>query len=169
MEDPDIKITSEGLINMAAPSKEAAKDEAGEIPQEPKNKQEVPETRETSFPSSIGPEEDEAYDETDLEGESEESYLEGFEDGLDTSSDLVTVNKDSIYSKRENTRSTLAIVYTIATFTVFLIAMFIAVLDGLVRKVSIIDNLAAVIPLISGVFFGTLGFVLGYYFRKGEE
>ncbi|MCA9387406.1 hypothetical protein KC669_05235, partial [Candidatus Dojkabacteria bacterium] len=54
-------------------------------------------------------------------------------------------------------------------FIVFIFAMFIAVLDGLIRHVSIIDNLSVVIPLVSGVFLGTLGFVLGYYFRREEE
>ena len=117
----------------------------------------------------------ELVDEGLLDEEFSEGYEEGFLDGKDSNdlnSKTQTIaerNLDSIYFKRENTRSRLAIIYTVFTFSVFFVGMAIAVLDGLARKVSIIENLEVIIPLISGVFLGTLGFVLGYYFRKGEE
>ncbi|MCA9381078.1 hypothetical protein KC678_02340 [Candidatus Dojkabacteria bacterium] len=106
-------------------------------------------------------------DEDLLDDEFSDGYEEGYTDGA---GDLIISSAvESVYRKREDTRSRLALIYTIFTFFVFIFAMVIAVLDGLVRKVSIIDNLSVVIPLISGVFLGTLGFVLGYYFRREEE
>ena len=108
-------------------------------------------------------------EEDDLEEEADQSYDEGLEDGLTISSDFSDYKSDSVIEKREDTRSRLALTYTILTFMIFLCGMLIAVVDGLYRKVSIIDNLSEIIPLISGVFLGSLGFVLGYYFRKGDE
>lgn len=105
----------------------------------------------------------------DVDEEADQSYEEGLEDGITISSDFADYKSDSIIEKREGTRSRLALIYTILTFMIFLCGMLIAVLDGLYRKVSIIDNLTEIIPLISGVFLGSLGFVLGYYFRKGDE
>lgn len=118
----------------------------------------------------------------------DEEFNDGYDEGYDDASEEVTsgsrsesndTNKSetiaqkttdtAIFQKREDTRSRLAIIYTVLTFIVFFAGMLISVLDGLSRGVSIIDNLEVVIPLISGVFLGTLGFVLGYYFRKGEE
>lgn len=111
----------------------------------------------------------ELIDEEDLNDESELSYEEGVEDGIKLDAQIQPNITEVVVRKREDTRSTLAIIYVISTFGVFVLAMFIAVLDGLNRDVSIIDNLIQVIPLISGVFLGTLGFVLGYYFRKSDE
>jgi len=110
----------------------------------------------------------EEFDDADLAEESDLSYDEGVEAGLEIN-DLTKIDDDSVIIRREDTRSRLAIIYTIATFFVFVLGMFIAVLDGILREVSIVDNLTEIVPLISGVFLGSLGFVLGYYFRKGEE
>ena len=107
--------------------------------------------------------------EEDLLDESDLSYEEGLDDGLSADKNLQPNISEVIVKKREDTRSTLAIIYVIATFLIFFTAMAIAVLDGLNRNVSIIDNLTEVIPLLSGVFLGTLGFVLGYYFRKSDD
>lgn len=71
-------------------------------------------------------------------------------------------------AKREDTRGRLAIIYTLATFLMFLLGFLVSVIDASWRQVSIIDNLSTVLPLISGIFLGSLGFVLGYYFRKVE-
>ncbi len=108
------------------------------------------------------------YDEEDLAEESDLSYEEGIEDALE-STDFADYEKDSVLQKKEDTRSRLAIIFMVLTFVVFIFAMLIAVLDGILRKVSIVDNLATVIPLISGVFLGTLGFVLGYYFKESTD
>lgn len=117
-------------------------------------------------PEILDEEFDDGYDQgyNDTSDEISESLV--LEDKKDT---IVSKNENYIYSKGEDTRSRLATLYTVLTFLIFFLGMFIAVLDGLVRRVSIIDNLEIVIPLISGVFLGTLGFVLGYYFRKEEE
>lgn len=81
-----------------------------------------------------------------------------------------TVDEDIVISKRrENTRGLLAMTYTLATFLIFIIGIIVSVVDGLHRDVSIVENLKEVLPLISGIFLGSLGFVLGYYFRKDEE
>ncbi|MDQ6985497.1 MAG: hypothetical protein Q9M91_04805 [Candidatus Dojkabacteria bacterium] len=98
------------------------------------------------------------------------NYDDGFEDGISLNPTFNSDKSDeTIIRKREDTRSTLAIIYTLAIFSVFFLGTLIAVVDGLNRDVSIIDNLKEIIPLISGVFLGSLGFVLGYYFRKGED
>lgn len=113
---------------------------------------------------------DEQIDEQLLTDEFEVGYEEGIEDGIAAATSEIThVKEHSLLERREDTRSTLAVIYTISTFIVFVLGMAIAVLDGIMRNVSIIDNLTEIIPLISGVFLGSLGFVLGYYFRKGEE
>lgn len=113
--------------------------------------------------------EDELLDEESVEEESNLSYEEGLMDGLELNTEFVNSDQQAILRKREDTRSRLAIAYLIATFVIFLFAMIIAVLDGLTRSVSIIENLKEIVPLISGVFLGSLGFVLGYYFRENEE
>ncbi len=126
---------------------------------------------------------DDLIDDYDLIDEEllEEEFSDGYEEGYEAAKKEVTgelepraetiaeSNSDSIYSKREDTRSRLAIIYTVLTFIIFFSGMLIAVVDGLARNVSIIENLEVIIPLISGVFLGTLGFVLGYYFRKAEK
>ncbi len=114
----------------------------------------------------------EVFDQELLGEEFSDGYEEGYVDAAgapQVSETIAAKNQDPIFIKREDTKSRLAIIYTTLTFLVFFTVMGIVVLDGLARKVSIIDNLEVVIPLISGVFLGTLGFVLGYYFRKGEE
>lgn len=78
-------------------------------------------------------------------------------------------NAISIEEKREDTRGRLATIYTVSTFIVFILGFIVSILDALLRNTSIIDNLVKVLPLISGIFLGSLGFVLGYYFRKAEE
>lgn len=111
---------------------------------------------------------DEEIDEDDLIDEAEQSYDEGFEDGLN-SVEITKIAQDSLLEKREDTRSRIAILFTVLTFSVFVLIIFVSVIDGLARHVSIIENLERAIPLISGVFLGSLGFVVGYYFRSGDD
>jgi hypothetical protein len=68
--------------------------------------------------------------------------------------------------KKEDTRGRLAIIYTVATLLIFVFVILLSFIESLVNKTSLVDNLTKIIPLISGVLFGTLGFVLGYYFRN---
>lgn len=110
------------------------------------------------------------------EGQLESSYpMPAEEEGDDLIPVLMekkvksALNEESVLTKRENTRGRLALIYTLATFLVFLVGIFVAVLDGLNREVSIIENLKEVVPLFSGVYLGTLGFVLGYYFKNDEN
>lgn len=74
-----------------------------------------------------------------------------------------------IAKKEEDTRGRLAVLYTLSTFFIFVLGFVVAILDGLIRKVSIIDNISTILPLISGIFLGSLGFVIGYYFKKSDE
>jgi hypothetical protein len=50
----------------------------------------------------------------------------------------------------------------------FLLGFLVAIVDALLGQKSIVDGLSTILPLISGIFLGSLGFVLGYYFRKSE-
>lgn len=109
----------------------------------------------------------EDFDEELLDEEGDLSYDEGVEDGVRSA--FLSVDQDYVVNKREDTRSRLAIIYTLLTFSVFFLGFISAILDALISDTSIITNLSEIIPLISGVFLGTLGFVMGYYFRKGEE
>lgn len=82
---------------------------------------------------------------------------------------LVQQEAVNILKKREDTRGRLAIIYILATFMMFVLGFVVAVLDAVWRNVSIAETLGAILPLISGIFLGTLGFVLGYYFRQAED
>lgn len=76
---------------------------------------------------------------------------------------------DYVTKRAEDTRGRLAIIYTISTFIIFILGFIVSVLDSILRSTSIIQNLQVVLPLLSGIFLGLLGFVVGYYFRKEEE
>lgn len=112
--------------------------------------------------NSVSPQADD-FEQTEFDAESAADDLQDEEP-----QSLISPDQLSISQKREDTRGTLAIIYTIATFLMFVMGFVVAVLDGVLRGVSIIQNLSTVLPLLSGIFLGTLGFVLGYYFRKSE-
>lgn len=71
--------------------------------------------------------------------------------------------------KKEDTRERLAIIYTVATLGIFVFVIILSFIESLVNKSDLVANLKEIIPLISGVLFGTLGFVLGYYFRNDSN
>lgn len=75
----------------------------------------------------------------------------------------------TIKEKREDTRGRLAVLYTAATFMMFVLGFVVSIIDSLLRDTSIVENLVTLLPMISGIFLGSLGFVLGYYFRKSED
>ncbi len=81
---------------------------------------------------------------------------------------LAKKDETNILSKREDTRGRLALVYTVATFGIFVLGFIAAIIDAAVTGNSVVENLMQLLPLISGIFLGTLGFVLGYYFRRAE-
>lgn len=76
---------------------------------------------------------------------------------------------DYVNKRAEDTRGRLAIIYTISTFIIFILGFIVSVIDSILRSTSIIQNLQVILPLLSGIFLGLLGFVVGYYFRKEEE
>lgn len=100
----------------------------------------------------------------------EEQYPEDYPDYFPSGIVDYLVKKDEtgILSKREDTRGRLALVYTAATFGIFVLGFVAAVIDAAVTGSSVVENLMQLLPLISGIFLGTLGFVLGYYFRGAE-
>ena len=105
------------------------------------------------------------------EEDNEEDFPEDWEDAYPATGiiDKKDPKEVDIEEKRENTRGRLAIIYTIATFLIFVLGFVVAVIDSVVRGTSIIDGLSVILPLLSGMFLGSLGFVLGYYFRKTED
>ncbi len=109
-------------------------------------------------------------DEVERDEEFPEDWEDYYEAGLLTKS--ASESKESPYKveeKREDTRGRLAIIYTVATFLMFILGFLVAIIDAIIGNKSIIDGLATILPLISGIFLGSLGFVLGYYFRKEED
>lgn len=109
--------------------------------------------------------------ESDQTSEDEEDFPEDYPDyyASEMNEYLIEHEAVNILKQREDTRGRLAIIYTIATFVMFILGFVVAVLDAVWRQVSIAETLGAILPLISGIFLGTLGFVLGYYFRKSED
>lgn len=103
--------------------------------------------------------------------EDEEDFPEDYPDYYPSEMNEYLVEHEAvnILKQREDTRGRLAIIYTIATFVMFILGFVVAVLDAVWRQVSIAETLGSILPLISGIFLGTLGFVLGYYFRKSED
>lgn len=140
-----------------------ASNEAGELPQTTTYQSS------TSTAGDGGEVIEDKLDETDLEEEAEMSYEDGLEEGLNLNPNLLKSDLDSVIEKKEDTRSRLATIYLLATFFIFVLGMGLAVIDAIIRDVSIVENLKEVLSIISGIFLGTLGFVLGYYFRKGDE
>lgn len=99
----------------------------------------------------------------------EDIYLQEEEPSLKYTEKLKESSSDYVIKKREDIKGRLALIYTIFTFIIFLLVILVAVIDGIVRKTSIIDNLNTLLPLVSGIFLGSLGFVLGYYFKKEDD
>lgn len=129
-------------------------------PSEAESKPNSEEEQVTSAPIQNEEVDDEDDDEYLSDEEFEKIFEKKYSDEMD---------KSNILKKRESTRGTLAIIYTLFTFLIFGVGILVATLDGINRDVSIIDNLKEILPLISGIFLGSLGFVLGYYFRRGDE
>lgn len=92
-----------------------------------------------------------------------EDYPDYFEQGMISNDEIM------IQNKREDIRGRLAVIYVAATFVMFILGFAVSIIDAAWRQVSVIENLRIVLPLLSGIFLGTLGFVLGYYFRKSEN
>ncbi len=114
---------------------------------------------------------DTVKDPTPEEMEADEGpFPEDYEDyyPLGMLEDLRSDRNFQIESKREDIRGRLALIYTLATFGIFVLGFLVAVGDAILTGTSMVDNLVEILPLISGIFLGSLGFVLGYYFRRAE-
>jgi hypothetical protein len=90
-----------------------------------------------------------------------EEAITEFEDADNTA----IITQIRIQEKREDARGRLAAIFTIATFVIFVLAMLIAAIS----EGNKVDNIKEVMITVSGIFSGLLGFVIGYYFRKGDE
>lgn len=114
--------------------------------------------------------EQEGLTEDELDDESEESYEEGVLSGIEAASvQIGSIKENAVIQKIEDTRSRLAIMYVGATFLIFFIGIIIAIVDAIRLNASIVTNLMDIIPLLSGIFLGSLGFVIGYYFKKQND
>lgn len=74
-----------------------------------------------------------------------------------------TNNNDS-NSKRENTRSTIALIYV----SCFLGIITVCFVGGTIVGYSVDDHKDMLLT-ISGVLSGPLGFIVGYYFKASKE
>jgi hypothetical protein len=106
----------------------------------------------------------EELDENQLDSQLESIFEEG-----ELSEKFEETSQDYVIKKKEDIRGRLAIIYTVLTFSVFILGFLAAIIDSLMTKSSLIQNLQVILPLISGIFLGTLGFVIGYYFKKENE
>ena len=66
--------------------------------------------------------------------------------------------------KRENTRSTIAMIYVCAFFAI-IIAVFVV---GSCKGYSV-DEYKDMLVAVSGILSGPLGFIVGYYFKASQE
>lgn len=105
---------------------------------------------------------------SDIAPENEdEDFPEDFPD-YNEGQGVISNDEIMIQTKREDVRGRLAVIYVAATFVMFILGFAVSILDAAWRQVSVVENLQIILPLLSGIFLGTLGFVLGYYFRKSE-
>ncbi len=74
----------------------------------------------------------------------------------------------AVEQKRENTRGLLAIVFIVGFFFMLTAGFMLAAFNNLSLDVKS-KHLQDILLTISGVLSGPLGFVVGFYFRKGEE
>ena len=73
--------------------------------------------------------------------------------------------KVQILARREDARGLLAMTFTVATFLLFILGFLLTLAtDG-----DKVENFKEIFLTISGIFSGLLGFVVGYYFRRGEN
>lgn len=75
----------------------------------------------------------------------------------------------SIVEKQEDTRGRLAQFYLIGFFICLFSIGVLSLLTAPAEGRSAIDNLKDSTLSISAILSGPLGFIIGYYFRKGEE
>jgi len=89
--------------------------------------------------------------------------------GVEEIEKVPEVEEDKSYVKirqrREGTRGSFALIFLIG----FLILLLIGMVLGFLMDGSQMDNTREILLTISGILSGPLGFVIGYYFRKGEE
>jgi hypothetical protein len=107
------------------------------------------------------------------ETEIEEVEAEDFDsdDALEVLTSPVGTSKlypTAVEQKRESTRGILATTFIIGFFLMLGAGFLLAAVNGLPLSEKS-KNLQDILLTISGVLSGPLGFVVGYYFRKGDE
>lgn len=102
----------------------------------------------------------------EMESEDESIEVLGTSDSMRITESIKVDAESYAIVKKEDTRGRLAIIYTVATLLIFVFVILLSFIESIINKTSLVANLTQIIPLISGVLFGTLGFVLGYYFRN---
>lgn len=102
----------------------------------------------------------------EMESEDENIEVLGTSDPMRITESIKVDAESYAIVKKEDTRGRLAIIYTVATLLIFVFVILLSFIESIINKTSLVANLTQIIPLISGVLFGTLGFVLGYYFRN---
>jgi len=75
----------------------------------------------------------------------------------------------NLVEKIEDTRGKLAKLFVIGFFIIFFIISLVSLFTPAAEGRNSIDNLKESILTVSGVLSGPLGFIIGFYFRKGEE
>ena len=81
----------------------------------------------------------------------------------DNSEDIVGGNYDG-YKGREHTRSKMALLFVLGFFAIqFLCIVFAIKVD------ATIDQLKDILVAVIGALSGTLGFIVGYYYKSSHE
>ena len=75
----------------------------------------------------------------------------------------------NIVSKREDTRGRLAQLFILGFFFCLIGISIFSLLSTPAEGKTAIDNLREAILTVSGVLSGPLGFIIGFYFRKGDD
>lgn len=79
-------------------------------------------------------------------------------------SSQISDHSEQMDSKRETTRSSIAMIYVLAYLAIIAGALIL----GAFKNYTITDN-KDILLAISGILSGPLGFIIGYYFKASSE
>ena len=74
----------------------------------------------------------------------------------------------NIEKQREDTRSEIALYYVKGFLVIVAFALILGLLLVYLGKISF-ENLTNILVTLSGILSGTLGFVVGYYFKSSDS
>lgn len=77
------------------------------------------------------------------------------------------IQKGQLDFKREDTRSKIALCYVKGFLYIIAFALIACLVLLSFGKITF-ENLTAILVTLSGILSGTLGFVIGYYFKSGD-